>query len=77
MIVAVQLERRVTGAYVFCIVISKLGHWQELSLVILLEVDKVLEIHFHSAVLPLGLPICLQIKGGRNPSLVAEEVAEQ
>ena len=77
MIAAVQLERRVTGACVFCIFISKLGHQQEPSLVILLEVDKALEIRLHGAVLPLGLPVCLRMKGGRKPSLDVEEVTEQ
>ena len=76
MIAAVQLKRRVTSTCVLRIVISKLGYWQEPSPVILLKVDKDLEVHFHCAVLLLGLPICLRMDGGKEPSLDAEKVAK-
>ena len=77
MIAAVQLKRRVTNACVFCIVINKLCHWQEPSPVILLEVDKSLEVCLHGAVLPLGLPVCLRMEGGRELSLDAKKVAKR
>ena len=76
MIAAVQLKRRVTGARVLRIVISKLGYRQEPSPVILLKVDKGSEIRLHGAVLPLGLLVCLQMEGGRELLLDAEEVAK-
>ena len=77
MIAAVQLKRRVTGACVLRIVISKLGYWQEPSSVILLKVDERSEIRHHGAVLPVGLPLYLQMKGNREPLLDVEEVAKQ
>ena len=76
MIATVQLERHLTGVRVLCIVISEFGHRQEPSPVILLEVDKSSEVRLHGAVLPLGLPICLWIEGGREPSLDAKEVTK-
>ena len=77
MIAAVQLERCVTGARVFHIIISKLGHRQEPSIVILLEVDKDSKVRLYSAVLPLSLPVCLQIEGGKKLLLDAEKVTER
>ena len=70
MIAAVKFKQRVIGAGIFGIVINKLGHWQKPSLVVPLKVDKGLEVHFYGAILPLGLPICLQIKGGKNRDLM-------
>ena len=66
-----------TGVCILYIVISKLGHWQEFSLVTLLEVDKDLEICLYGAVLLLGLPVCLQMEGDKKPLLNAKEVTEQ
>ena len=77
MIAEVQLEKHVTGACVLRIVISELSHWQKPILVILLEVDKGLEVRLHGAVLPLGLPVCLRMEGDREPSLDVEKVAKQ
>ena len=77
MIVSVQFKRRMTNAYVLCIFISKLDNWQEPSPVILIKGDKSKEIHIYGAVLPLGLPIYLQIERDKKPSLDAKEVAKQ
>ena len=77
MIAAIQFERHVTNACILRIVISELGHRQEPSPVILLEVDKGSEVHLHSAVPPLDLPVCLRMEGGREPSLDVEEVAKR
>ena len=65
------------SAYILSIVISKVGHRQESSLVILLEVDKRLEIRFYRTILTFCLAVCLQVKGGGESPLDAEEVAEQ
>ena len=77
MIVIVQLKKHVTDARVLCIIISKLGYWQEPSPVILLEVDKDSEVRLHGAILPFGLPIYLRMEGGRELLLDVEEVAKR
>ena len=64
MVPKILLEKRVTRACNLEIIISKLGHWQESSLVILLEVDKRSEVGFYDAILPVGLPVSLRIKCG-------------
>ena len=66
-----------TSTGVLSIIISKLGHWREPSPVVLLEVDKGLEIRLYGAVLLLGLPVCLRMEGGRKPFLDAKKVAER
>ena len=77
MIAVVQFKRCVIETCIFCIVISKLAYWHGPSPVIFVEVGKSLEIRLHGAVLPLGLPVCLQIEGNKKPLLDAEKVAER
>ena len=62
MIATVQFKRHVTGACVLCIVISKLGHRQEPSLVILFKVDKGLEVALYGTILAHCLTVSLQVK---------------
>ena len=51
------------SAYIFSIVISKLGHWQEFCLVNLFEVDKNLDINFYYAIMSFGQAVCLGMEG--------------
>lgn len=74
---AIQLKKRVTGTCILSIVISKLGHWQEPSPVILFEIDKGSEVGFHRAILPLGLVVGLRVEGGGQSASNTEEVAKQ
>ena len=53
------------GIQVFCVVISKLSYWYEPDLVILLEVYKALEVHFHGIVLLLNLTVNLRVKSSK------------
>ena len=64
------------GARVFVIIISKLGSCQEPSLIFLLEIDKGLEVGFHSIVLPFGLAVSLRIESCGKHTLNAKEVVE-
>ena len=63
-VAAVQLERYVTGAGVFCILIGKFSHWKEPYSVVLFKVDEGSEVGFHGAVLSLGLTVCLRVEHG-------------
>lgn len=66
MLAAVQLKWYVAGAYIFVIVINKLGHWQKPCSVILIKVSKGLKINLYGDVLPFCLSVNLEIKGGKN-----------
>ena len=66
-----------SGACVFCIIMNKLGYWQDPCPVILLEVDKDLKIPLHGIVLPLDLSVYLRIEGGRKLLLDTKEVVER
>ncbi len=77
MVSAVQLERRMAGAYILSIVVCKLGHWQEPCLVILLEVDKGLKIGLYCAILMFRQTISLGVQRRGEPSLDAKKIAEQ
>ena len=77
MVAVVQLERRVAGACILGVVISKLSYWQEPCPIILLKIDKDSKISFHCAVLPLRLAVCLRVKGNGEPPLDAKKVAER
>ncbi len=59
----IKFERHMTGASVFRIIVSKFGHQEEPSPIILLEIDKDSEVGLHSAILSLGLAIGLRMKG--------------
>ena len=77
MVAAVQLERRVTGAGVFRIVIGKFSHRKEPCPVVLLEVDEGSELGLHCAVLSLCLAVGLRMEGGGESLLDAWEVAQR
>ena len=75
MISAIELEKYITSADIFDIVIGKLHYGKKPCLIILFKVDKSLEIDFHRTILPLSLAIRLQVKGGRESPLDVEEIA--
>ena len=47
---------------IYNIIISKLSYWQQLYLIILLLIDKYLEIYLYDIVLSLNLAIYLWVK---------------
>ena len=71
MIPAIQLKWSMAGAHIVSVVISKLGYWQEPYPIILFEVNKDPEIHFHPIILAFRLE-----SGGKSP-LNAKKVAKQ
>ena len=77
MIATIQLKKRITNTCVFGIIISEPGYWYEPGPIILLEIDKALEVGFHSILLFFGLTVSLQIKGGKKPTLDTKKVTEQ
>ena len=62
----IQLKKNITGISIFCIIIGKFNYQKEFYSVILLKVNKDLEVNFCGAVLPLGLTVCLRVKCGRE-----------
>ena len=77
MIATVQFKRRMAGACVFGIIISKLSHCWEPSPIILFEIDKSLKVGVYDTVLLFVLANNLQIEGGKKPMLDVEEIAER
>ena len=75
MISTIELEKYVANAGIFGIVVGKLRHEKKPCPIILLKVDKSSEVGFHYTILPLSLAIYLQIKGGEESLLDAEEIA--
>ena len=63
------------GASIFGIIIGKLRHGKKLYLVILLKVDKNLDIGFYHAMLSFGMTVRLLVKGGKEFLLNVEEIA--
>ena len=61
-------------ARVFVIIISKFGHWFEATLIVLLEIDKSLEVSLYDIILSFCLAVSLQIKGGEKLTVDAKEV---
>ena len=63
----------ITG--IFGVVVSKLRHKKKLCPIILLKVDKGLELGFYHTILPFNLAVYLQIEGGREFPLNTKEIA--
>ena len=59
MISAIKLKRYMANVGIFGIIIGKLCHKKKPCSIILLEVDKSLEVSFHCINLPLNLAVCL------------------
>ena len=57
------------------IVIGKLRHGKKLYSIILLKVNKGLEVDFHCAILLFGLTFYLRVKGGEESLLHAMKIA--
>lgn len=62
--IIVELKKKKADTYVFCIIISKFRHWQEFCAIILLVIDKNLEISFYCIILFFSLTVNIEIKGG-------------
>lgn len=74
-IIAIKLEQYIADIRILSIVIHKFCHKQEFCFIILFSIDKGTKINFHHAVLPFGLTVCLQMKGGRKFLLNAKKIA--
>ena len=74
MIFVVELEKHMVNTSIFDIIIGKLRYGKKLGLIILLKVDKGLEVDFDCTILPLGLAIHLWIKGNRKFLLDVKEI---
>ena len=76
MVAKVQLERRVTSASIFGIIISELRHQKKPGLVILFKVNKGSKICLYCAVLSFHLPVCLRVKCSGESFFDFKEEAE-
>lgn len=74
---AVKFEQSIACAAVFSIMIGKLSHWQQTSLVVLFIVDKSLKISFYCTILAICLAISLRVEGNRESLLNTQKVTEQ
>ena len=63
MISAIELEKSQAGTHILCIIVCKFRYLQEIRLVVLLPIDKALEVYFHNIFLSLCLAINLWMKG--------------
>ena len=75
MISAIELERCVAGAGILGIVVSKLRHGKKPCPIILLKVDKSLEVGFHRTILLCNLTVRLRVEDGEESPLDAKEIA--
>ena len=75
MIFAIELEKYMANTGILGIIISKLRYGKKLCPIILLKVDKGLEIGFHCTILLLSLVIRLWVEGSRESLLDAKEIA--
>ena len=75
MISAIELEKYMAGAGIFGIVVSKLCHKKKPYPIILLKIDKSLEVGFYCTILPLSLAVYLRVEDGGKYLLDAKEIA--
>ena len=75
MIFAIELKKCVANTSILGIVISKLRYGKKPCPIILLKVDKGLEVSFHRIILSLSLAVHLRVEGDREPPLDAKGIA--
>ena len=75
MISIIELEKYVAGASILGIIVGKLRHKKKPCPIILLKVDKGLEVSFYCIILPLSLAVYLQVKSGGKFLLDIEKIA--
>ena len=64
MIFAIELEKYMADTDIFSIVIGKFCHGKKLYLIILLEINKSLEVGFYYTILPFGFTVRLWLESG-------------
>ena len=69
-----ELKKYVIDTSIFKIIISKFCYEKKLYLIILIEVDKNLEIGFYYTILPFNLAIYLQVKGNGKSLFDAKKI---
>ena len=62
------------GTGILGIIVSKPCHKKKPCPIIVLKVDKGLEVGFDHTILSLNLAVCLRVEGGGKSSLDAEEI---
>ena len=77
MVPAVELERRVHHAGVFCVIINKFCHGSQPCLIVLFVINEGFKVSFYYAVLPLSLAVNLRIEDSREPPFNAQEVVQR
>ena len=75
MISTIEFEKCVADVGILDIVVSELCYEKKPCPIILLEVDKRLEVGFHCIIMPLSLTVRLQLESGKESPLDAEEIA--
>lgn len=74
MIVTVELKRRMASTHILSFVVCKFYYEHEFCLIIILSINKSMQIGFHCAILHLSMAVCLQIKYSEKLSLNTKEV---
>ena len=77
MISTIELKKCMASTGILGIIVNKLCHKKKLCPIILLKVDKNLQIGFHYTILSLSLAICLRVESGKKSLLNVEEIAQQ
>ena len=72
-----ELKKCIANVSILNIIVSKFCYKKKLYPIILLKVYKNLEVGFYYTILPLNLPVYLQIKSDRESLLDAEEIIYQ
>ena len=74
MISAIELEKYMADASILGIIVNKLHYRKKLCSIILLKVDKGLEVDFYYSILSFGLIIYLWVEASRESPLDAKEI---
>ena len=74
MISAIKLKKYMAGVNILGVIINKFRYDKKLCPIILLKVDKSLEIGFYCTILPFHLAVYLQIEDNKKFPLNAIEI---
>ena len=76
MISAIELKKYVAGTGIHGIVVCKLCYEKKLYLIILLKLNKDLEVSFYHVTLPFCLTVRLWVEGDKKSPLNVEKIAQ-
>ncbi len=71
----VELKKRMANTCIFSIIVGKLSHQKEISLIVLFLIDEGFEVGLYSTILSFSLAINFKVDSNSEPLLDSKKIA--